>query len=629
MPIASRSRRRQSGVAIIWYSLMLTTLMLPMMGIAVDLTILYTVQARMSAAVDGAALGAGRLLGTATGSSSAATEKMAGQFFLANFPAGYWSTPALASAGEDLSNGTPNTYGVSMTNPAPGSFRIQVTGNVRVPLIFARIFSVSSAAVGTSATATRRSSRIIYVLDRSGSMGSLWASLATQAIHYAGFASPGVDELGLVLFGTTGVVAYPAYTKPYTGYTEATSPIADPTGGGPVPSAGGPDKFFIDTVADVKRDGSAAGCTDMLCMIYQAISGGSTGMSEGLDLAYLELQKAHLRDLATDGADARMNTVMFFTDGVPNQIAVYANDPNALNLNSKPTWFMQACTDTWTATKNVKCKSNWSGNAAKCGDCTNCLAATTFAGATENRMVFLAGPQGSAGDGTLAGPYQPADIDINNSTVSWVKEANTGGSAATEVNYNRASGLSQSTAAQCQAQVGSTGANGTPWNAMVQIPKYDYYGTLTYPRLIGQDPTTPGYYNTSLPNATLPKVPWASSGTAVTQKTPVDYWGLAAWSATDNVGYLMRTDANQANRGDGTDPTDMNHHMPITIYTIGYTGNTGVDDALLRRLANDPTASGYVSNGTQQVGKYYSASDAAGIGAAMNDIMSSVLRLAQ
>jgi len=618
MPIASRSRRRQSGVAMIWYSLMLCTLMLPIMGIAVDLTILYTVQARMSAAVDGAAMGAGRLLGTATGSSAGPTEKMAGEFFLANFPTGYWSTPALTSLSETMTNTTPNTYSVQYTNPAPGSFRVQVVANVQVPLIFARIFNVSKASVGTNATATRRSSRIIYVLDRSGSMSGMWSSLATSAIYYAGFASPGVDELGLVLFGTTGVVAYPDYGKPYVGYTSTS------LGGGPLTAAGGPDSGFIDTVADPKRDGST-GCTDMLCMIYQAVSGGSTGMSEGLDLAYLELQKAHLRDLAADGADARMNTVLFFTDGVPNQITAYANDPNAINtVDSTATWYLPACTTTWSS--HVNCKTAWS--ATYCSGCTNCTAATTFSGAADNRMVFLAGPSGDAGDGTLVGPYQLADTDINNPTLNWVKESNST-NGETELSYNRASALSQSTAGQCQAQIGSTGGSGTPWNALIQIPKYDYYGTLTYPRTIA----SPEYYNSDLPAGTLPKVPWAfawaASNNPVVQKTPVDYWGLAAWSTTDNIGYNMRTDANQSARGDGTSQTDMNRHMPITIYTIGYTGDTGVDDALLKRLANDPTATGYVSDGSQQVGKYYQASDAAGIGAAMNAIMSSVLRLAQ
>jgi len=614
MPVASRSRRRQRGVAIIWYSLMLCTLMLPIMGIAVDLTMLYTVQARLSAAVDGAALGAGRLLGTSTGVGAASTEAMAGEFFKANFPTGYWSTPAMSSAGEDVSNGTANSYGTLWTNPAPGSFQVQVTGNVLVPLIFARIFNVSNAAVSANAVATRKSSRIIYVLDRSGSMSSLWSSLATQAIHYAGFASPGVDELGLVLFGTTGVVSYPVYTKPYVGYTAGTGGNP-PTGGGALPSTGGPDTNFINSTGDPNRDGSTPGCTDMLCMIYQAVAGGATGMSEGLGLAYLELQKAHLRDLASDGSDSRMNTVIFFTDGVPNQIAVYANDPNATNtVNSTATWFKPLCTGA--------CKTNWTSS---CTSCTNCTAATVFTGSTDNRMLFLAGPGSTAGQGGWYGPQQLADAESVYQTVSWVKE--TMGNGLSEENWSRASALTQ-TAGQCQAQVGSSAGSATPWSALVQIPMYDYYGTLTYPRLATQDPTTPGYYNSDLGTAYMPKIPWQYTGNYVSQSTP-NYWGIAAWSATDNIGYLMRTDGNQSNRGDGTSTTDMNHHMPIAIYTIGYTGNGGVDDALLKRLANTTDSTGYVSDGSQQVGKYYVASDAAGIGAAMGDIMSSVLRLAQ
>ena len=629
MPVASRSRRRQRGVAIIWYSLMLCTLLLPIMGIAVDLTMLYTVQAKLSAAVDGAALGGGRLLGTRTGGNAAATEHMAAEFVTANFPTGYWSTPALASAGETVNNSSANTYGVLQTSPAPGSFRIQVAANVRVPLIFARIFNVSNAAVAANAVATRRSNRFIYVLDRSGSMGTLWAALAANAIRYINYASPGVDELGLVLFGTTGVVAYPNYSKPYVGYTAGswTNPVA---GGGVLPATGGPDTGFIDTVGDPKRDGSTAGCTDMLCMVYQAVSGGATGMSEGLDLAYAELQKAHLRDYAAELSDVRTNTVIFFTDGVPNQIAVYANDPNVRNtVNSTATWFKPACTDTWGAS-NTKCKTKWSTYPTQCADCTNCSKATTFSGSTEDRMLFLAGPGQSAGAGGWSGPYQPADTDINSPTLNWVKETNTNGSSAAPGQWSRASALYQpgSTVAQCQAQVGSSASTATPWNALVQIPKYDYYGTLTYPRDASQDATTPGYYNTALDASVLPKNAWQYTGNYVTQSTP-NYWGIAAWSATDNIGYLMRTDSNQSGRGDGSDVHDTDKHMAITIYTIGYTGNTGVDDHLLRRLANDPTAPGYVSDGTQTIGKYYAASDAAGIGTAMGEIMSSVLRLAQ
>ena len=64
--------RRSRGTALILYTVLLPTLLL-FVGLAIDLSILYVVQTRLSSAVDGAALGAGRLLGT-----SANTNEIAG-----------------------------------------------------------------------------------------------------------------------------------------------------------------------------------------------------------------------------------------------------------------------------------------------------------------------------------------------------------------------------------------------------------------------------------------------------------------------------------------------------------------------------------------------------------------------
>ena len=636
MPVASRSssRRSQRGVAMIWYTLMITTVLLPLLGIAVDMTMLYTVQAKLAAAADGAALGAGRLLGTATGKSAAPTEAMAGEFFKANFPPGYWSSPAL-SATTDPNNTTPNTYYVKYTNPAPGSFQIAVKGNVQVPLIFARIFNVNNAAVSTAAVATRRSSRIIYVLDRSGSMNTTvggaskttWESVRDSAILYAGWASPGVDELGLVIFGSTAVVAYPNYTKtvasPYQGYI--TSPDRGLVGGVSnvpivLPAAGpsGPDPQFIDLVADSNRDGTTS-CSDMLCMAYQGIAGGATGMSEALDLAYLELQKAHLRDWTMDGGnDARMNTVIFLTDGVPNQITAYANDPNATQANgTTKTWLLPACTTNWSTQTN--CITNW--KSSYCSGCTNCKAATDFANPGDNRMLFMTGPGQNAGSGGFVGPYQLADTDTASTTLQWVKETNPSGNGEIVVNTGTwtAAPISCS-AAQIPAE---SSATISPWHTMAQFPKYDYYGTLTYPRNVA----SPGYYSSTLSTSLVPHTPWLSTPAATQQSTGTSYWGLAAWSTTDNIGYNMRTDSNQAGRGDGGSLIDPDRHMTITIYTIGYTGNGGTDDGLLKRLANTVDSTSYDS--TQPVGQYYPASNADGIAKAMATIMSSVLRLAQ
>src|ERR1035441_6666270 len=66
---------RRRGSAMVLFTTMLPTLLLPLVGLAIDGSRLYIVQAKLSGAVDGAALGAGRLLGT-----TADTVEIAGEF---------------------------------------------------------------------------------------------------------------------------------------------------------------------------------------------------------------------------------------------------------------------------------------------------------------------------------------------------------------------------------------------------------------------------------------------------------------------------------------------------------------------------------------------------------------------
>jgi Flp pilus assembly protein TadG len=598
MPGASLSKRRQRGVAMIMYSLLILTLILPIMGIAVDLTMLYTVQARLSAAVDGAALGAGRLLGTSTGSSAGSTQLMAGEFLIANFPTSYWGVPAL-SVTTDASNTTPNSYYVLMTNPGPGAYQIDVKANARVPLIFARIFNVANATVTSTATATRRSTRIIYVVDRSGSLSAAWNSIRDTAIYYAAQASPGVDEMGLVVFGYTAVPAYPNYSKPYPGYVINTA-TGLPAGVN-VPSTGGPDTSFVNLLTDPARTGKT-GCTDMLCMLYQTVNGGSTAMSEALDVAYLELQKAHLRDLIADGADSRMNGIVFFSDGVPNQVAVYVNQTGGNPGN----WLRLKCSGGQTAT------------------CSQCPynPATKWGVGGDYRYIGGIGPPSTPSDTTLAGAYQLSTMD-SASTVNWVKH--TGGTSAktssmwdsTNCTYMNATGSKTVT-------ISGHNVTFTPFYDLYRIPTTDFYGTPTDP----YNSLDPGYKYSN-------QIPLSKGNYNPTRQTPSlavsdpYQWGVAAWNVTDNIGYRMRIDYNQPARGDGSDPNDSNHHMRIQINTIGYVPSGGCDEPLLRRLANDPTSTSFVNDGTQQVGKYYRATDVAGVASAMNAIMSSLLRLSE
>ena len=79
---------------------MLPTVLIPLVGLAIDGSRLYIVQAKLASAVDGAALGAGRLLGT-----TANTTEIAGEFLNANFPTrllGHHQSSAEHSVHEDV-----------------------------------------------------------------------------------------------------------------------------------------------------------------------------------------------------------------------------------------------------------------------------------------------------------------------------------------------------------------------------------------------------------------------------------------------------------------------------------------------------------------------------------------------
>ena len=67
--------------------------------------------------------------------------------------------------------------------------------------------------------------------------------------------------------------------------------------------------------------------------------------------------------------------------------------------------------------------------------------------------------------------------------------------------------------------------------------------------------------------------------------------------------------------------------MQVGIYAIGYIGSTGIDDGLLRRIANDKSSSSY--DATKPTGLFVPASNPNALSAAFDTIASVILRLAQ
>ena len=507
----TRSRRNQRGGTLVLVMVMLPFFLVPLIGLGIDATMLYIVQAKLSAAVDGAALGAGRLLGT-----NADTREIAGEFLNVNFPAGYWGSRNLA----------PN---ITVINNL-GFHRINVAATVDVPLLFMRILGTNSTAVAANASATRQDTRVMLVLDRSNSMNTtdpvshlnVFNTMKSSASQFTGMFTPGVDELGLVVFGGSSFVAYPAETLPFS---------TDPHG------SGGPDTSFATS--------STAG--PMFNQISATTAGGGTSMAEALTLAYIELQKAHYRDLAA-GSDTRLNAIVLFTDGVPSVLAVNPNDSagNALKTTSPCTYNPE-----------------------------NADSASQMRG-------WIGVPNSPPTWGTSQGMYLLGAYDTAHTLSYWLSHP-----TGDQTTSNPSTAIANCT---------GLGRGGNyNLNDLAKVPPQDFYGNST-------DGT--GFINSSL----------AYNGTNYDRDQPTVGYHLALgiWNTTDNIGRTIR---NQ---------TAM---LPVSIFTIGYTGNGGTDAGLLKRLANTQDSSSYDVG--QQTGQYYEVHTADQLSGAFAAVASSLLRLAK
>jgi hypothetical protein len=542
--------RRKRGSTLVLFTLMLPTLLIPLMGLGIDATMLYIVQAKLSAATDGAALGAGRLLGTL-----ANPVEIAGEFLAANFPtnstAGFWGAANL----------TPTiTYTPGITKT------ITVNATASVPLLFSRIFGESSSVVSSVSVATRSDSRVVFVLDRSGSMntsdGAGSTVIADAKTYASGFVqkfTEGTDEVGLVVFDGSAVVGYP------TGAWTPTISMA---------STGGPNKTFNDGTAN-----------DMPHQIAAVTANSGTGMAEALSIAYIELQKAHMRDLAdpvNHGVDTRLNSIVLLTDGVPTAVSLYLNNPAGSNANNIVD--SSACTYKTISPpvpSSLNMMKSWLAVTSSTGN-------PPFSGSSFYGMALL------------------ASTDTTHSSNWWMSNGGTS-TAQDAVAPNPTSPYGPY--ANCSGLMNGSSA----YNYFDKIPNVDLWGNAL---------TGNGYKNSHITGNADTTTVYTSGDLDLSQENKSYHWALAMWNAVDNAGESIRNDANLANRAG-----DTGGNMNIAIYAIGYTGNGGCDDGLLKRVANDKSATGY--DGTQRTGIYVSAGDKTGLANAFNVIASAILRLAR
>jgi hypothetical protein len=161
---------------------------------------------------------------------------------------------------------------------------------------------------------------------------------------------------------------------------------------------------------------------------------------------------------------------------------------------------------------------------------------------------------------------------------------------------------SNATAKSITQGCGTSGAN-CQLNELSRIPNPDLYGTTV---------TGNNYTHSFLDDGTHTWNPVNYTANFTSANPNANSVAAASWNATDNIANTIRSN------------TAMNQ---IQIVTIGYTGNGGVDTALLNSIANTPAS--YRYNSSQYTGAFYKVNTTTQLTDAFSKVASSVMRLAQ
>jgi Flp pilus assembly protein TadG len=298
-------RNHKKGASLFIAVAALVWVVLPMLGLFIDVGLLYATKARLQAAVDAAALAAARALnlGQNTSEQAASAQQNAVNWFYANFPSGNWMTfnTQMTKSNVTIVN-SPNSANLR---------QVTVTASTSVPTLFMRLLGFKSTGLTVSGQASRKDIVAMLVLDRSGSMCSINGATAVQPCYKSNVESP--------------CSAMISAAKNFTGtFAEGRDQIGLLTFSDGFYLESKPTTSFQTLLGYSNSSGSGSGTIDNISC------NGGTGTAEAISLAYNELYK-----IAEPGA---MNLIMLETDGLPNTLVYnfYASTPapGALNTTS-------------------------------------------------------------------------------------------------------------------------------------------------------------------------------------------------------------------------------------------------------------------------------------------------------
>jgi Flp pilus assembly protein TadG len=189
----AKPRSAERGATLILFTMLTAMVMIPMIGLAIDGSVLYWTKAKLSSAVDAAALAVGRDL---SGNSTTTAQT----YVYANLPQGWLGTTYSPAPTAVVQNDTPTL----------GTRRVTVSASVTVPLYFMRILGQQSAMVSASGVSSRRDTDVILIIDRSYSMQEAGAcgTMISSAKSFVNNFDDTRDTLSLVSFSTTANVDF-------------------------------------------------------------------------------------------------------------------------------------------------------------------------------------------------------------------------------------------------------------------------------------------------------------------------------------------------------------------------------------------------------------------------------------
>ena len=295
-------RSSEKGFALIYLAITLT-LMLLFTGLAVDAGRAYVVKAQLSKAVDGAALGAARLLNDGDPRGEAVN------IFKSNFPAGYMGVSAVTDP-----TSAANFFTLTTTD-ATGVNVITVQASAVLPTTFMQLANFQQVTVGAVGQATRRMVDLSLVLDVSSSIGSQWPTVRDAARTFVNSFDAAHDRLSLLTF-SNGAQVLDA-----------------------MPSGRGFDKAKL--MADIPN----------------TLPGGSTNTVEGMYRAWDELRSV------PNGSQSSLRIVVLFTDGASNSVdGNYNGSVLSLRTYDFPKNFPDPDSQTWNFPSIVGLFDPQSGN---------------------------------------------------------------------------------------------------------------------------------------------------------------------------------------------------------------------------------------------------------------------------